>query len=257
MHLNKTVNLLGINLPILDYETALAIFQDWIATKEAHQVCIANVHTMVSCLRDAELKTITQNALTTMDGLPLVWYANLVHKVGIKTRVSGPDLMLKCLDNGRDAAWKHFFLGGTPQALNDLHTLMQSLYPGVQIVGIESPPFRSLSTEEDQRLVTLINDANPDFLWVGLGAPKQEKWIASHLDRIHAPVQIGVGAAFDFHSGHKKRAPNWMQKSGLEWLYRIIKDRRLIKRYLSTNPIFLFLLIRDLLFIRLLKKKPA
>ena len=234
----KTVNVLGITFPIINYEDTLNIFEDYIRSKVAHQVCIANVHTVVTCLSDKELRAITNNALSTMDGVPLVWYANLIHNAGLESTVNGPDLMLKCLDQGRHMGWKHFFLGGTQQVLDDLVVTMQKRYPGVEIVGWHSPPFRPLSAEEDQHLVELINAENPEFLWVGLGAPKQEKWIAAHLDRVHAPVQLGVGAAFVFHSGHVARAPRWMQKNGLEWLYRMIKEKRLIKRYFTTNPIF-------------------
>jgi N-acetylglucosaminyldiphosphoundecaprenol N-acetyl-beta-D-mannosaminyltransferase len=165
--------------------------------------------------------------------------------------------MLKCLEHGQALGWRHFFLGGREQVLEDLANKMRGQFPQANIVGWHSPPFRPLSAEEDQQLVDLINAAKPDFLWVGLGAPKQEKWIAAHLDKIHVPVQLGVGAAFDFHSGHIKRAPVWMQKNGLEWLYRMLKDKRLIKRYFSTNPVFLLHFVKDLLLVRLLKHKPA
>ncbi|MDD1620149.1 MAG: WecB/TagA/CpsF family glycosyltransferase [Methylococcaceae bacterium] len=257
MHPIKTVDVLGITFPILNYGQTLEIFQDWVTSKVAHQVCIANVHTVVTCLSDKELRDINNASLVTMDGLPLAWYANLVHDAGITSRVCGPDLMLKCLDQGREKGWKHFFLGGKQQVLDDLVDAMRKRYPGVEIVGWHSPPFRPLSDAEDQQLVDLINGASPDFLWVGLGAPKQEKWIAAHLDRVRAPVQLGVGAAFDFHSGHVRRAPDWMQKSGLEWLYRMFKDKRLIKRYFTTNPVFLSLFARDVFLIRLLKRKAA
>ncbi|PKD39397.1 glycosyltransferase [Methylomonas sp. Kb3] len=250
----KSVDIFGIRFPILDYELTLQLFQEWIASGQAHQVCIANVHTTVACLTDHELRDISNNALSTMDGLPLVWYAKLVHQAPIKTRVCGPDLMLKCLDHGQQLGWRHFFLGGKDEVLADLVANIRKRYPQAELVGWLSPPFRPLSAEEDQQLVDLINAARPDFLWVGLGAPKQEKWIAAHLDRVHVPVQLGVGAAFDFHSGHIKRAPLWMQKSGLEWCYRMAKDRRLVKRYFSTNPVFLLRFAWDFLQIRVLKR---
>ncbi|MCQ8182797.1 WecB/TagA/CpsF family glycosyltransferase [Methylomonas sp. SURF-1] len=252
----KTVAVLGIKFPILTYDSALQLFQSWIAGGAAHQVCIANVHTTVASLTDHELRNISNAALTTMDGLPLVWYANLVHRANIRSRVCGPDLMLKCLDHGQARGWRHFFLGGKDEVLADLVKNVCSRFPEADIVGWHSPPFRPLSEEEDKQLVDLINDAKPDFLWVGLGAPKQEKWIASHLDRVNVPVQLGVGAAFDFHSGHIKRAPLWMQKSGLEWVYRMAKDRRLIKRYFSTNPVFLWHFAKDFLLVRILGKQP-
>ncbi|MDD4913792.1 MAG: WecB/TagA/CpsF family glycosyltransferase [Methylococcales bacterium] len=257
MQTYKIVNVLGIAFPVLSYETTLKIFQNWINARVAHQVCIANVHTVVTALTDNELRTISNNALTTMDGVPLIWYANLVHGAGVKDRICGPDLMLKCLDQGRSAGWKHYFLGGRQAVLVDLIDGMRNRFPGVEIVGWHSPPFRSLSTAEETELIEGINAVRPDFLWVGLGAPKQEKWIAAHLDRIQAPVQIGVGAAFDFHSGHVDRAPGWMQNYGLEWVYRMIKDRRLIKRYATTNPVFLALFARDFLLTRVLKVRPG
>lgn len=245
-----SVNILGLNFPILDYQYSLKLFQHWVKSGVPHQVCIANVHTVVTSLTDKDLREINQHSLITMDGLPLVWYARAVHKAKIKERVCGPELMLRCLDQGRAHGWKHFFLGGKDEVLTDLVSGMQSRYPGVNIVGWHSPPFRALSIEEDKQLVALINEHQPDFLWVGLGAPKQEKWIAGHLPVVKAPVQIGVGAAFDFHSGHVRRAPAWMQKSGLEWLYRMLQDRRLIKRYCATNPVFLALFLRDFVVIR-------
>lgn len=250
---SKTVQVLGITFPVLSYESALQLFQSWIASGEPHQVCIANVHTTVASLNDGELRRISNAALSTMDGLPLVWYANHVRNAGV-SRVCGPDLMLKCLEYGQSLGWRHFFLGGKDEVLADLVKNVRGQFPQANIVGWHSPPFRPLSEEEDKQLVDLINDAKPDFLWVGLGAPKQEKWIASHLDRVHVPVQLGVGAAFDFHSGHIKRAPLWMQKSGLEWVYRMAKDRRLIKRYFSTNPVFLWHFAKDFLLIRILGK---
>ncbi len=252
----KTIDILGLNFPILDYQYCLDLFAEWIASREMHQVCIANVHTAVTSLSDEAFRGINNESLITMDGLPLVWYARAVHGATIKERVCGPELMLRCLDQGRSQEWKHFFLGGKEDTLTDLVSAMQSRFPGVAIVGWHSPPFRPLSAEEDEQMVALINECRPDFLWVGLGAPKQEKWIASHLPKINVPVQVGVGAAFDFHSGHVRRAPLWMQKYGLEWLYRMMQDRRLIKRYCSTNPIFLALFLRDFIVAKLRGNSP-
>lgn len=252
----QTVEVLGINFSILDYGGTLNIFKQWIDSKVVHQVCFINVHTLVSSLSDEGLKTIFNNAWNTMDGFPIVWYAKLILGTNSEKRLSGPDLMLKCLDEGRELGWKHFFLGGTQDVVDNLADSMQLRFPGINIVGRHSPPFRELSELEDRQLVDLINNAKPDLLWVGLGAPKQEKWIAAHLPLIHCPIQLGVGAAFDFHSGQISRAPLWMQNYGLEWLYRILKDRRLIKRYLRTNPVFLLLFVRDYVLIRLFKRKP-
>lgn len=247
------LNILGIKFQKLDYETILNVFHSLVKEDKPHQVCIANVHTVVTSLDDPELKAINNNSLVTMDGAPLVWYSNLIYQADINERISGPDLMIRCLDYGREYGWRHFFLGGTPEVLEKLVSNMSERFPGVNIAGSESPPFRSLSIDEDNMLVIKINDSNADFLWVGLGAPKQEKWIANHLDRVNAKIQIGVGAAFDFHSGMVKRAPAWMQKYGLEWLYRLIQEPRLFSRYATTNPRFLMLFLRDFLKIRVFR----
>lgn len=245
---------MGLNIPLIDYAYTLELFKHWIASRESHQVCTANVHTVVTSLSDHKLRDINNQSLVTMDGLPLVWYARAVHGANIKERVSGPDLMLRCLDEGRSYGWTHFFLGGKEAVLTDLVSAMQLRFPGVNIVDWLSPSFQPLSSEEDEQLVAMINSHQPDFLWVCLGAPKQEKWIAEHLSRIHVPVQIGVGAAFDFHSGHVRRAPVWMQKAGLEWFFRMLQDRRLVKRYFLTNPIFLALFLRDFIRVKLRRK---
>ena len=245
---------MGLNIPLIDYAYTLELFKHWVASRKPHQVCTANVHTVVTSLSDHKLRDINNRSLVTMDGLPLVWYARAVHGANITERVSGPDLMLRCLDEGRSYGWTHFFLGGKEAVLTDLVSAMQLRFPGVAIVDWLSPSFQPLSSEEDEQLVALINRHQPDFLWVCLGAPKQEKWIAEHLSRIHVPVQIGVGAAFDFHSGHVRRAPVWMQKSGLEWFFRMLQDSRLVKRYFLTNPIFLVLFLRDFVRAKLRRK---
>lgn len=250
----KVNDIFGIQFPTLSYEKVLSIFQNWIDSNTSHQVCIANVHTLVHSLKHKEMQEICNKSLTTMDGMPLIWYSNLIYNAGIKATVNGPDLMIKSLEHGLDKQWKHFFLGSTKSVQSDLVSAMSQRFPGIQIVGSHSPPFRPLTEAEDNALVDMINQSGADFLWVGLGAPKQEKWIADHLHRIHVPVQIGVGAAFSFHSGHVRRAPLWMQKNGLEWLYRMFKETRLIKRYLTSNPIFMALFARDILLKKILRR---
>lgn len=244
----KHVDIFGLSFPVQDYERAISTFSEWIATGSAHQVCVANVHTVVTATRDPEIRQIyLESDMLTMDGEPLRWYANLVYKAGVRERVCGPELMLRCLREGQEKGWRHYFLGGTETALQTLVENVSKRFPEAQIAGAYSPPFRALSDSEDQMIVDRINDANVDFLWVGLGAPKQERWIYEHLDRIDVPVQLGVGAAFDFHAGVIARAPEYLQKAGLEWAFRLVKDPRLWKRYLSTNPLFLALLCRDII----------
>jgi len=243
----KTIPICGIKHSVLDYDEAISIFDEWINKRdESRQVCISNVHTTVLCQTDEKLAETTNNAaMVTMDGQPLRWYANLVHKAGLKDRVSGPDLMQRCIEAGLDKCWKHFFLGGTEEVVENLYEKLTGKYPEVRIVGHYSPPFRPWLEKEDDEIIEKINSSHADFLWVGLGAPKQEKWISKNLNRIHVPVQIGVGASFDFHSDHIKRAPIIMRAYGLEWLYRITQDHRLLRRYLTTNPNFLYMFLRD------------
>jgi len=250
---HPSVNIGGILFPAICYLDALEVFIEWIKNGDAHQVCIVNVHALVSAQRDQGFGNILRSAdLCTMDGEPLRWYANLIEQAGIIERVCGPELMLHCLDYGRERGWKHFLLGGREGVLEQLHQNLVDKYPGVQIVGSEAPPFRPMTVEEGDALVKQINESDADFLWVGLGAPKQERWISENLARLNVPVNIGVGAAFDFHAENIARAPVWMQRFGLEWLFRLINDPRLWRRYLSTNPPFLWMLIWDYIKIRLL-----
>jgi N-acetylglucosaminyldiphosphoundecaprenol N-acetyl-beta-D-mannosaminyltransferase len=143
---------------------------------------------------------------------------------------------------------RHYFYGGSPEVVERLVSRLTKRYPGLVVAGHRSPPFRPMSEEEDAADVAAINEATPDYVWVGLGMPKQEKWMASHVGKIHATALIGVGAAFDFHAGTKPRAPRWMQRSGFEWLFRLVSEpRRLAHRYLIDNSIFVACTLRQLL----------
>ena len=246
----QTIDLLGIPFPILDYSNTIEIFSEWISAKprEPHQVCTINVHTLTTCQHDRALRDIMHSAaLVTMDGQPVRWLANLKYGLQIKDRVCGPDLMLRCLEVGQSHNWRHYFLGGRPHVLEWLITSLRSRFPRAHIAGYHAPPFRPLTEDETKGLLSDINASKPDFLWVGLGAPKQEKWIYAHLDRIHAPVQVGIGAAIDFFADNIPRAPRWVQRLGLEWLFRTLQDpKRLWKRYLVTNSLFIFLAAGEL-----------
>lgn len=245
MH-KKKVNICDVHFELLDYAGALRRYEDWIHEATPHQVCIVNVHTLIMGQRDPAFRKILDSAaMATMDGQPLRWYANAVYDARLKDRVCGPVLMLRCLEYGLDKGWRHYFLGGRESVLEDLCANMKVKFPGVKIVGHYSPPFRQLTEDEEESVAQRINDARPDFLWVGLGAPKQERWIARNLGRVKTPVQVGVGAAFDFHAGAIRRAPEYFQRFGFEWLYRLYQDPRLWWRYLSTNPVFLWRLAVD------------
>jgi len=159
--------------------------------------------------------------------------------------------MLALCEHSVSAGYCHFFYGGAAGVPEQLAAMLQKRFPGLQVVGTYSPPFRSLTPKEDEQIVRMINEAEPDIVWVGLSTPKQERWMAEHVGRLVAPVLIGVGAAFDFLSGRKRQAPRWMQRAGLEWLFRLLSEpRRLWRRYLVNNPLFIILVLLQMAGVR-------
>jgi N-acetylglucosaminyldiphosphoundecaprenol N-acetyl-beta-D-mannosaminyltransferase len=199
-----------------------------------------NVHSVVEASRDPALRNVYESAqMVAMDGMPLVWVARWRGSRRAE-RVSGPDVLLTLCDEGRSSGLRHFFIGGAPGVPDALAANLQARFPGIQVVGAISPPFHRLSDVEDDELVSTINAARPQVVWIGLGAPKQERWAADHQSRLNAPVLLPVGAAFNFFSGRVRRAPRWMQRAGLEWSFRLaMEPRRLLARYMSTNTRFI------------------
>lgn len=242
------VHILGVKVSAIDMEIALKAIDHWISSRESHYVCVTGVHGVMESQRDRELLRIHNAAgLVTPDGMPLVWLSRLMGFPYVG-RVYGPDLMLALCERSEKRGYRHFFYGGAAGVPERLTARLQARLPGLNIVGTYSPPFRTLTLLEDQEIVERINAARPDIVWVGISTPKQECWMAEHLDRLAAPVLIGVGAAFDLHAGLKKQAPRWMQKGGLEWSFRLMTEpRRLWRRYLVNNPLFLWLLLLQLL----------
>ena len=235
------VNVLGVGISALNMDLACRVLEDWLDRRRGRgYVCVVNVHSVVECQRDPALRTIlNQSLLSTPDGMPLVWVA---HRRGFRHvgRVYGPDLMLTLCERSVQKGYRHYFYGGARGVPERLAARLQARFPGLQVVGTCSPPFRPLTPEEDREVVRQINEADPDIVWVGLGAPKQERWMAEHVRKLKAPLLIGVGAAFDFHAGLKPQAPRWMQERGLEWLFRLLTEpRRLWRRYLVCIPWFL------------------
>jgi N-acetylglucosaminyldiphosphoundecaprenol N-acetyl-beta-D-mannosaminyltransferase len=220
---------------------ALNTIEGWIARGEQHYVCVTGVHGVMESQRDPELRRIHNAAgLVTPDGMPLVWLSRLAGHRQVE-RVYGPDLMLACCRRSEVAGYRNFFYGGAGGVPERLIARLLEKFPDLRITGTYSPPFRKLTPLEDDEVVRVINLAAPDILWVGLSTPKQERWMSDHLGRLKAPVMIGVGAAFDFHAGLKRQAPPWVQQSGLEWLFRLLTEpRRLWRRYLYNNPVFLW-----------------
>ncbi|MGO9179950.1 MAG: WecB/TagA/CpsF family glycosyltransferase [Candidatus Limnocylindrales bacterium] len=204
------------------------------------------VHSLVEASDDVALRSVFASAdMVATDGMPLVWVCR-ARGAPQAERVCGPDMMASLCDLGREQGLRHYFVGGRPGVPQALAERLAARFPGLVVVGTESPPFRALAPDEDEALVQRINDAAPDVLWVGLGAPKQEFWAAGHADALTAPLILPVGAAFDFHAGRLRRAPRWMQRTGLEWLFRLASDpRRLWRRYLVTNSRFVLLLAEE------------
>jgi len=241
------VPVLGVGVSATDYSEACRLLARWGRAGEDAYVCVCNVHTVMEAHRDPGYAAILNGAaIATPDGMPLVWALRRLGRPGA-SRVYGPDLLLAfaefAADAGADAGepgLASYFYGGAPGVAAALARSLAERFSGFCSAGAESPPFRELSPEEDAAAVERINASGAKILWVGLGAPKQERWMAAHLGRVK-PVMVGVGAAFDFLTGRVRQAPRWMMRAGLEWLFRLATEpRRLWRRYLFTNPHFLW-----------------
>jgi N-acetylglucosaminyldiphosphoundecaprenol N-acetyl-beta-D-mannosaminyltransferase len=233
--------ILGMRVDPTSYEEATEKVLLWAAAGESRYVCVANVHMLMEAHDDPSLRALVNAAdLVTPDGMPLVW---MLRKLGHphQERVCGPELTSRvCAEAARRGVPVGFY-GGHPEALEALVRNLSARFPGLRVVYAYSPPFRPLTPEEDERVTEEINASGAQILFVGLGCPKQEWWMAEHKGRVRA-VMLGVGAAFDFHAGRVRQAPVWMQRAGLEWLFRLVQEpRRLWRRYLKHNPRFLLL----------------
>jgi N-acetylglucosaminyldiphosphoundecaprenol N-acetyl-beta-D-mannosaminyltransferase len=236
-----TRDVLGIPVAMTDYAQTMDVMDGMIARDERGWVCAVAVHAVMVAQRDAEMrKALIDSTLTVPDGMPVVWAANLLGEE-LDDRVYGPELMSRYSDRCAESGHRVWLYGGRDQgSLVQLALSLRNKHPGIKIVGGYSPPFRDLTEEEETALAAQINAHKPDVLWVGIGVPKQEKWMARMRERLDVPVMCAVGAAFDFNAGRISQAPNWMQDRGLEWTYRIAQEpRRLLPRYLYYNPRFL------------------
>ncbi len=239
------VDVLGVGVSIVDMDSTIAEIGRWIEEGERHYVCVTGVHGVMESQKDPDLLAIhNASGMTIPDGMPMVWAGK---HAGFETidRVSGPDLMPLLCERGAARGWRHFFYGGAEGVPEKLAAKLAERVPHLAVVGTHSPPFRALTADEETEIIDMINASGADIVWVGLSTPKQERWMAAMAGRLEAAAVLGVGAAFDFHSGGLKRAPMWMQRSGLEWLYRMMKEpRRLARRYLTNNPRFVLSILR-------------
>jgi N-acetylglucosaminyldiphosphoundecaprenol N-acetyl-beta-D-mannosaminyltransferase len=227
-------SILGVDVAAINMEWLLRFTKEHLKGLSGNYICVTNVHTTVMSYEDENYRNIQNGGVMALpDGGPL---SSLGRRRGYPDmrRTTGPEYMEEIFKISVENGYRHYFYGSTPETLEKLQQKLKEKYPGIQICGIYSPPFRTLSEEEDRAIVQIINQAEPDFLWVGLGAPKQEIWMAEHQGKVKG-LMVGVGAGFDYHAENIKRAPAWMQRCNLEWLYRLVQEpKRLFKRYWYT-----------------------
>ena len=237
---NQKCDLFGIHYAVARTEEAVLHVKRHIHELSGEYICFSNVHTSVMGKEHKEYRDVLNGAAFTFpDGNPIAQF-QLREGFELAERVAGPDFMEHMFRATADGSLSHFFYGASQETLDALKVNLEKVYPGIVIKGMFSPPFRALTEEEDQEYVEMINNSGADIVWIGLGAPKQEKWMNAHKGKITG-VMMGVGAGFDFHAGTIKRAPKWIQKMGFEWLYRLFQDpKRLVKRYLVTNAKYLW-----------------
>lgn len=243
-------NILGFGISAINMSMATATIEEWIRRGERKYVCVTTVNSIIEGQRDEDFRRIHNLAgLVTPDGMPLVWLSKLMGFRHVE-RVYGPDLMLRLCEGSVERGFRNYLYGGRPGVVELLAARLQWRYPALKIVGTRTPEFlegstryRQLSREESAALVDEINASEADVVWVGLGSPMQERWMAENVGRLKASALIGVGAAFDFHAGLKRQAPAWMQQAGLEWSFRLaMEPRRLWRRYLVRNSQFIWLM---------------
>ena len=254
-----TVEVVGVPLAVIDYDRTLEWIEGMVAGRRRGYVCACNTHTVTASHEDPELRAalLSSYALNVPDGMPLVWALNALGN-SLRDRVYGPELMARAFARACSNGQRIYLYGGRDHdALVQLGMSLRGRFPGVNIVGGYAPPFRPLTTEERYAIIDEINESEADVVWVGIGVPKQEKWMAAMRPHLEAPVLVGVGAAFDFHAGLVPQAPPLLQGAGLEWAYRLAHEpRRLWRRYLRYNPRFVGAFVRQLLARRRAGERP-
>lgn len=240
-------NVLGVGIHSVDMDAAVAVIEASIHSGHKGYVCVTGVHGVMEAQRDTRLASIFAAArLVVPDGMPTVWVGHW-QGLGMMERVFGPDLMLHLFARAAINGLSHFFYGGDYGVAEELRCHMQSRFPAARVLGSFRPPFRKLNSREEADLLRITNQLRPDVIWVGLSTPKQEHFMADYLPRIDTKLMIGVGAAFDYHTGRIKDSPRWVKRSGLQWVHRLLQDpAHLSKRYLRNNPLFVALLALQL-----------
>jgi len=235
------VNVLGVGVSAIGMNDALRMSDTLLRENRRGYICVTGVHGVMEAQQDKSLRAILNRSfLTTPDGMPMVWVGKLCGHHGM-SRVYGPDYMLDMCRLSVARGYRHFLYGGNDGVAQHLAAQLRFRFPGIQIVGTYTPPFRALSPVEEAGLAALVAAAKPDIFWVGLSTPKQERFMAQYIGKLDVKLMIGVGAAFDIHTGGIKDAPQWMKQSGLQWLHRLCQEpRRLWRRYCINNPKFVW-----------------
>jgi N-acetylglucosaminyldiphosphoundecaprenol N-acetyl-beta-D-mannosaminyltransferase len=248
MSTNSSVSILGVKVHATSMDRTLSRLESAITNREKGYVCVTGVQGVMEAQMDPNLKRIINHAILTIpDGRPTVWVGWLRGLFQMR-QVTGPTMMLRLCALSPEKGYTHFFYGGNDGVAEQLRDALTQRFPGLKVVGTYTPPFRPLTTDEEAALISKVAQSKPDFFWVGLSTPKQERFMDQYMSKLETRVMVGVGAAFDIHTGRIKDAPYWMKLTGVQWMHRIWQDpKRLWKRYLVNNPKFVYLITREFL----------
>jgi len=248
---HEHADVLGIRVSAINMKSGIDLADRWIAEGHPGYVCVTGVHGVMEAQKDADFFNILNHAaINTPDGMPMSWVGHLQGHAEMD-RVFGPDFMSELCALSVSRGYRHFLYGGQPGIAEQVKNVLETRYPGLQVVGTFTPPFRSLNAIEEEALLTQVRESKPHILWVGLSTPKQERFMAQYVDRLQVPLLAGVGAAFDYHTGRIRDCAPWIKRAGLQWLHRLVQDpKRLWRRYLSNNPAFVWNITLQMLKLR-------
>jgi N-acetylglucosaminyldiphosphoundecaprenol N-acetyl-beta-D-mannosaminyltransferase len=250
-------DVLGVKVSAINLGIAVDLADQRIAAQKTGYICVTGVHGVMEAQKDAEFLSILNNAfINTPDGMPMSWVGHLQGHSQMD-RVFGPDFMAAMCQRSAERGYRHFLYGGEPGVADLLKEALQRRFPDLLVVGTYTPPFRSLTAAEEEDVLTQVRASKPHILWVGLSTPKQERFMAQYIDRLEVPLLVGVGAAFDYHTGRLRDCPRWVKRAGMQWLHRLLQDpKRLWKRYLRNNPAFVWNIALQTLKLRQFPRGP-
>lgn len=249
-------SILNVHVSNLTYNKAINDIESWIKTGKRHYICVANVHLVMECQKDKKLlNAVNKACLVTPDGMPLVWLSRLYGRKKIE-RVYGPTLTIKVCKLASKKGYSIFLLGGKKGRSRELTRVLKQKFPALSIAGAEETPIRPIPAKKNAQIIKKINRSKANIVLVGMGCPFQEQWMSNNTNKLSANILIGVGAAFDFITKRVKQAPEWMQKAGLEWLFRFFQEpKRLAYRYTTLNILFIFAISKQLIYNFVFKRK--